>query len=52
MTASIDVDVHYVSVPTQCHSTRVQLNVHIEIIIIHFEHIGSHFLIYANCVVK
>ena len=28
---------------TKCYSTCVQLRVHIEIIIISFQHIGSHF---------
>ena len=38
MTASKNVDVHYVSVPNV-----TGLRVHIEIRIISFEHIGSHF---------
>ena len=39
MTASKNVDVHYVSIPNVI--TRVQLHVHIQI---SFENIGSHFV--------
>jgi len=39
----MNVDVHYISISTQWYSVRVKLRVHIEIILISFEHIGSHF---------